>query len=829
MTKFYCLLLLLAVSLSARAQQPTEPQQGARPEKPNASAPAPGKANAPKPYKEVITDEAVSDEGMFLVHRVNDRYFFEIPDSLLGRDVLVVNRIAKAPEGASGVYGSDQIGENLIRFEKGKGDKVFIRQALYVERADSVESGMYRSVANSTFPAIVATFPVKAYGGDSLGMKTSVIDMTDYIQGDNEILHFSAAAKRSVGGYQSDKSYIEEVKAFPINIEIRTIKSYGRGTANRANLPAALAPPASSLPITFELNSSLVLLPATPMKPRYADPRVGYFTQTFARFEDNKVESKAYIARWRLEPKDPAAYKRGELTEPVKPIVFYIDPATPEKWVNYLIQGVNDWQPAFEAAGFKNAIYALRAPADDPSWNINDAMHNVIVYKPSTIANASGPHVHDPRSGEIIETHINWYHNIQELLRNWYLIQTGMVDPAARAMTLDDELMGQLIRFVSSHEVGHTLGLRHNFGSSSTVPVEKLRDKAWVEKNGHTPSIMDYARFNYVAQPGDKIGRAGLFPRVGDYDKWAIQWGYTWLPRFKTPDDEIPYLNDWIIKKLKNHRLFFGSESLSYDPRSQSEDLGDDPVLASRYGIKNLQGILPQLAKWTRQDNKNYDALQSMYREVIGQFGRYAGHVAKVVGGKYYTPRTVEEKATVYEVVPLEKQKAAMAFLNENVFQTPAWLLDRSLAPYVNVDPVALLGAQQSAVLGRLLGSQLIQNIIRDDVYNIFDYLNDLKQGVWTELFNHQPIDLSRRTLQRAYATACSRELTATPAAASPALPTTNANQGQSDVAGIFRGHLTELLADVKSAIPQTTDQMTVYHLKDIQARIEKTLGLDAK
>jgi hypothetical protein len=819
--------MLLAVAFSTRAQQPTEPQRGARGPVENPGTAA-GRGNAPKPYKEVITAEARTDEGMFSVHRVNDRYFFEIPDTLLERDILIVNRIAKAPEGVSNTYGSDQIGENVIRFEKGNGDKIFARRMLYVERADSVESGMYRSVSNSSLPAIIASFPVKAYGGDSLGVKTSVIDVTDLVQGDNEILNFSAAAKRNVGGFQADKSYIETIKSFPVNIEIRTVKTYARGAAGqRATLPEALSTPTSSLPITFELNSSLVLLPAVPMRPRYADERVGYFTQAFTRFEDNKVERKAYIARWRLEPKDEAKYKRGELTEPVKPIVFYIDPATPAKWVPYLVQGVNDWQVAFEAAGFKNAIYALPAPVGDSAWSINDALHNVIVYKSSTIANASGPHVHDPRSGEIIETHINWYHNIQELLHNWYMIQASMIDPAARAMIFDDELMGQLIRFVSSHEVGHTLGLRHNYGSSSTTPVEKLRDKSWVEKHGHTPSIMDYARFNYVAQPGDKVGRAGIFPRIGDYDKWAIEWGYRWLPRYATPEDEIPFLNEWIIKKLKDPRLFFGHEQEAYDPRSQSEDLGDDPVLASEYGIKNLKGILPRLPEWTREKNKGYENLQGMYREVIMQYGRYMGHVAKVVGGKYHTPRSVEEKGTVYEPVSVEKQKAAVRFLNENLFVIPSWLVDNALVPYVGIDPVATFGSQQTNVLTRLLSSAVVMNIVRDEQYDVFEYLDDLKQGIWTELYDNKPVDLGRRNLQRMYVTNCARVLTPAPASATanPLLPT--ATPGQNDVAGIFRGHLTGLLADVKNAIEKATDKMSLYHLQDIQKRVEKVLELD--
>jgi hypothetical protein len=825
MLKTKCILLLLALAVTARAQQ-----FGGR-NMPDGGGGRPAQSSsAPKPYQDVITDKAITDAGMFAVHRVDDRYFFEIPDTLLGRDILIVNRVARAPEDLREIYGNDLIGGNVVRLEKGKNDKIFLRLILNTERADSLDTGMYRSVSNSSLHAILVNFAIRAYGGDSLGVRTSVIDVTDLVQGDNEILHFSAASKRNVGAFQSDKSYIESIKSFPINIEIHAVKTYTRGAPAQqrsGNMPAAAqnAMPTSSLPVTFELNSSLVLLPKVPMKPRYADPRVGYFTQEFNSFEDNAVASKSYIARWRLEPKDEAKYARGELTEPVKPIVFYIDPATPKKWVPYLIQGVNDWQVAFEAAGFKKAIYALEAPANDPSWSINDATHNVIVYKSSTIANASGPHVHDPRSGEIIETHVNWYHNIQDRLQTWYMLQAGMIDPAARMMRFDDELMGQLIRFVSSHEVGHTLGLRHNFGSSSTVPVEKLRDKAWVEKNGHTPSIMDYARFNYVAQAGDKIGRAGIFPRIGDYDKWAIEWGYKWFPRFATPDDEIPYLNQWIIERLKNPRLFFGHEMEAYDPRSQSEDLGDDPVLASRYGIQNLKAILPLLPEWTREANKDHGNLQKMYGELFSQYGRYAGHVVKVIGGKYHTPRTIEEAGPVYEPVPYEKQKNALKFLIDDLFQTPAWLLDESIMPDVSLDPVAQLGNIQSPVLSRLQSPAILMNITRDKQYDPFEYLDDLKQGIWTELYTNQPVDLPRRNLQRAYVANCAKELTAAaPAGNANQGPGQSSSQGQNDAAGIYRAHLTELLGDVVHATGKTGDRMTRAHLLDIQKRIGNAL-----
>ncbi|HSC37780.1 MAG TPA: DUF5117 domain-containing protein, partial [Chitinophagaceae bacterium] len=375
----------------------------------------------------------------------------------------------------------------------------------FLERSkDSTENGLYRSVLNSNLQPIVAAFDVKALSKDSTGV---VIDATDYINGDNDVFFFDPLVKKmfSLGGLLPDRSYTEAVSAFPINVEIKTIKTYTRTNG-------AIA--------TYGLNSSVVLLPKIPMQARYFDSRVGFFASIFVDYDANPqgVKTQYDIWRWRLEPKpeDVEKYKRGELVEPKTPIVIYIDPATPKKWVPYLLQGINDWQAAFEKAGFKNAIIGKEAPANDPSWSLEDARHSVLVYKPSNIANASGPSVKDPRSGEIMETHINWYHNVMDLLYKWYFIQAAAVDPRARKPRLDDSLMGQLVRFVSSHEVGHTLGLRHNWGSSSTVPVENLRNKAWVEAHGHTPSIMDYARFNYVAQPEDHIGEKGMFPHIGD-------------------------------------------------------------------------------------------------------------------------------------------------------------------------------------------------------------------------------------------------------------------------------------------------------------------------
>src|SRR5688572_17251818 len=486
-------------------------------------------STGPKPYSEVITSKAQTNKGLFVTHRVDDKYYFEIPDSLLNREILVVNRISKAPAGArAGTFGyaGDPISDNVISFEKGPGNRIFLRTISYSERGRD-SAGMYLSVKNSNVQPINAAFDVKAYAQDSVSKaRGSVIDVTDYLMGDNDVLFFDARVKRglSLTNYQKDNSYVLDVKAFPTNIEIKTVKTFLRTAPPPPGQQPT--PGQSGSPTTFELNSSMVLLPAVPMRPRYFDPRVGYFATSYTDFDANPqgVERISMVTRWRLEPKpgDEAKYLRGELVEPKKQIVYYIDPATPQKWIPYLIAGVNDWNVAFEKAGWKNAIVAKLAPKNDPTWSLEGAGHSAIVYKPSDIPNASGPHVHDPRTGEILESHINWYHNVMNLVRDWYFIQTAAVDPRARSLRFPDSLMGKLIQFVSAHEVGHTLGLRHNFGSSSTIPVENLRNKTWVEQHGHTPSIMDYARFNYVAQPEDNIGELGLFPRIGEYDKWAI-------------------------------------------------------------------------------------------------------------------------------------------------------------------------------------------------------------------------------------------------------------------------------------------------------------------
>jgi hypothetical protein len=807
--------------------------------------PAPTRA-MPRPYKEVITDKAKTDDGLFKVHRLDDKWYFELPDSLLGRDILIVSRISKSAAGLSNGfsgYAGDIINNNVIKFERGPNNKVFLKRVSFDNRGSDT-AGMYTAVTNSNSLPIMQAFDVKAFGKDSVtNTNSTVIEITDYAAGDNDVLFFNPGVKASlqIGTLQADRSYVQTVKSYPVNIEIRTLKTYSRG----AGLPGAginpFAPPSGGA-FTIELNSSMLLLPKTPAKQRFFDPRVGYFARSYTDFDANPqgVKQVAMIVRWKLEPKeeDVEKYKRGELVEPKKPIVYYIDPSTPKKWIPYLVQGVNDWQVAFEKAGFKNAIIGKVAPTpkEDSTWSLEDARFSAIVYKPSETQNASGPNVHDPRSGEILESHINWYHNVMQLLRNWYLIQAAPSDKGAQKMLFDDELMGQLIRFVSSHEVGHTLGLRHNFGSSSTVPVDSLRNKKWVEANGHTPSIMDYARFNYVAQPEDNIDRVGLFPRIGDYDKWAIEWGYRWMPEYKNGEDEKSALNKLTTERLKNKRLWFGTEVNPDDPRSQNEDLGNDAMKAGSYGIKNLQRIVPNLINWTKQPNESYDGLDEMYSNVVSQYGRYMGHVAKNIGGVYETPKMSNEDGVVYEFTPRSIQKDAVNFLNQQLFTTPTWLINNDIMSRTGENPQVVIGNRQETVINRIVSANTftklfaMETTVGNNAYKPTELMDDLRRGIFSELYTRKATDLYRRNLQKIFV---EKIISLLPGGTQPLSLgsigiffqiTPSLNIKNTDAYSVLKGTLRTLRNDIRAAIPGTTDQMTKLHLQDLNERITDVL-----
>jgi hypothetical protein len=840
---FLFTFISIAEAQNRRQPTPANPVPSGPPSQP--TTPTFGMSRSgPRQYRDIITSKAVTNKGLLTVHKVEDKWYLEIGDTLLGRDVLIVNRLSKAGAGMRNNfqgYAGDIIGNNVIQFEKGPNNRLFIKKMSFDEMSRDTSQAMYVAVTNSNIQPIVAAFDITAYSRDSSGI---VIDITNYLNTDNDILNFAPNAKSSfqVGGLQPDKSYTVNIRSFPMNVEIKTVKTYTKsGSTITLGGPSFGGGSSAGQLLTMEINSSIVLLPAKPMQSRYYDSRVGYFSRNYTDFDANPqgVKDVQMILRWRLEPKDEdiEKYKRGELVEPKKQIVYYIDPATPRKWVPYLILGVNDWQVAFEKAGFKNAIVAKLAPTnrEDSTWSLEDARYSAIVYKPSNIANASGPNVHDPRTGEILESHINWYHNVMELLRNWYFIQAAAVDPRARTVRFNDSLMGQLIRFVSSHEVGHTLGLRHNYGSSSTVPVENLRNKAWVEANGHTPSIMDYARFNYVAQPEDNISDIGLYPRIGDYDKWAIEWGYRLYPECKTAEDEVPILNRLTIERLKNKRLFFGTESNPDDPHSQNEDLGDNAMKAGTYGIKNLKRIIPNLITWTKVDNENYKTLADLYSQVILQYGRYMGHAAKNIGGIYETPKTVEQPGGVYEFVPEATQREAMDFLHKNLFATPDWLINENISSRTGTNAITTIGTRQEVILNQLTSGSTFSKLLRAEAaigtkaYTLTEMLGDLRNNIWSELKTRESIDIYRRNLQKAFIERMGSILNPGSTASSPSGAIVlnfgpSFDLKKSDVVSIIKGNLRSLKAETTAALPTVKDPMTRYHLQDVAERIDMIL-----
>ena len=838
MTKSLSVLLLVTSFTAAIGQQ--------RPGSPN---PAGARPEPPKPYKEVITEKAISHTGLMTVHKVEDKWYFEIPDSIFGRDILVSTRYSKTSAG--GNYGGEQVNLQTIRWDKGPSHTVFLKVLTIVNVAADSSQPIAQAVRNSNFNPIAAAFDIKAYGKSADSSSgTVVIEVTDFFKGDNQIVSLPPAIKRrfNLAAISPERSYIESIHTFPINTEIRTVKTFTPSPVPAAPAAGGRAP-AGALPaeeaagvVTMELNNSFLLLPKEPMRKRLFDPRVGYFASEYTVYGDDqqRIDVSVFIHHWRLEPKDEDIdkWKRGELVEPKKQIVYYIDPATPKRWRPYLIAGINDWQAAFEKAGFKNAIVGKEWPENDKTMSLEDARFSVIRYFASDIENAYGPNVADPRSGEILESHIGWYHNVMKLVHDWYMIQTAAVDPRARMMKYDDALMGDLVRFVSSHEVGHTLGLRHNMGSSSKTPVEKLRDKAWVEANGHTASIMDYARFNYVAQPEDNITAKGLYPRIGDYDKWAILWGYKGIPDTKDEEEDKKVLNKWIIDSLKsNPRLWFGGEGQNFDPRAQTEDLGDNSMKASEYGIRNLKRILPNLPEWTREEADRYDNLDEMYSNLVQQFARYMGHVTKNVGGVEETFKSVEQPGDVYEATPKATQKEAVDFLNKQLFATPAWLLNKDiLNKFSNPGTEESLSTVQANTLKSLLSAARLYRLTvctgryGSSAYSVDDLLTDAKKGVWTELATGATIDIFRRGLQKVYVESLiSLVNPPPPIVLPPGLPRGlvifTGDIKNTDVPSIARAQLVELKNEIAAAILKEGDKVSKYHLQDVAERIKQALN----
>lgn len=788
-----------------------------------------------QPYKTVITDKAVSRAGLFTVHNLDDKWYFEIADSLLGRMFLVVTRYSGTPGGSS-FYGGEMVNEQAVYWEKRPDNKLLLRVNIYVVSSTDSTQAISKAVRSSSVDPIVAAFDIKTINPENHAI---VIDVTDFFKGDNQVVSLSTDAKRenSLGMLAADKSFITKINTYPLNTEVHTVKTFTAAPAGAAAFFGPTKPIPAAMEtgfVTLEMNNSFLLLPKVPMRKRFFDARVGYFADEFTQYDDSAqwADRLQYIVRWRLEPRkeDMGKFGRGELVEPEKPLVYYIDPATPKKWRPYLIAGINDWQKAFEQAGFKNAITGKEWPENDTTMSLEDARFSVIRYFASDISNAYGPNVHDPRSGEILESHVGWYHNVMSLVHDWYMIQAGAIDPRARKMVFDDSLMGKLIRFVSSHEIGHTLGLRHNMGSSSQTPVEKLRDKAWVEANGHTVSIMDYARFNYVAQPEDHIGEAGIFPRIGAYDKWAIQWGYAPIPDTKNEEEDKKVLNKLIVDSLRaDPRLWFGGEGGVGDPRSQAEDLGDDAVKASDYGIMNLKRDILHLPEWTTQEGDLYTNLERLYTGIQNQYMRYMTHVAKNIGGAYLSIKSVEEKGVVFQPVGKPVLQKVVGFYDRQLFQPPLWLYSDTIMSLLGIRMLDNLGTIQGRVLHRIVNAAALLQVtemanISRDPYTLDEYLTDMEKAIWREVYQKVNIDIYRRNLQKKYLECLGDVLNPPEPRAAGGFMIIEPGTAASDVQSVVRGHLASLNTTVTAALLLVKDKMTRYHLQDVQYRITKML-----
>lgn len=823
MKKIYLCLLLgfslnaqsASLQISEKPKEKTEKKKEKKEKKEKESKKEKKKAKKGKNAKEETADTPkenaqpekpqIERNGLFRVTKQKDEWFFEIPDSLIGRLFLTTTRYTAIPSNNS-KFAGEQLNEQTLYFTKGVEDQLLLRAKHIINVADTTTE-INRAIAISNEDPIIGSFKIISHENNRTKIKVN-----DFFNQDNPAIGLSNSQKQEFGlqGMVGEMSFIEDIKSFPMNTEVRTVKTFNHNPNNtRIQLPSA----ASTGKATFGLNFSIILLPEKPMMRRLYDPRVGFFTDRFTSFTDNqqRVEQKEFITRWRLEPRpeDIEKMRRGELVEPIKPIVYYIDPATPKQWRKYLIQGVLDWQTAFEKAGFKNAILAYEWPENDTTMSMEDARFSCIRYLASPIENAYGPNVHDPRTGEILESHICWYHNVMSLVHTWYMVQASSIDEAARKMDYDEELMGQLIRFVSSHEVGHALGLRHNFGSSSTVPVDSLRSKAWVEKYGHTPSIMDYARFNYVAQPEDGMTRLGIFPRINDYDDWAIKWGYMPILDAKDEYEDHAMMEPLTKEAQKNPRLWWGDGEIhegSLDPRKQTEDLGDDAVKASHYGILNLKREVVNLREWTDDDTKDLYGrdLRVMYNEIRIQLMRYSGHVARNIGGYLINFKAKDEEGDVYTPQPLKKQKEALAFMEKEFLNEPTWVTDVTYAKRISSNPADITNGIASNVMTQLMDRLGSLNTL----YTPLEYMNDLMRMTFKETDTKKKVSAYRMTLQNTMFEHLSRAL----------------NNGNTKVRPAVLHTLQQLQKKTLSASKTAADAESRAHWANMHDRINRLL-----
>jgi hypothetical protein len=770
-----------------------------------------------RPYDRVITKDAKSDAGVFTVHRIRDRVYYEIPKDLFGREFLWVSQIASNAPGAG--FGGQAAGNRVVRWER-RDRRILLRSVSYEMVADPAQP-IARAVHAANFDTILMAFPIVTMGKND----APVIEVTPLFT--SEVPEFNVRARLRARGFDPSRAFVERVKAFPTNVEVRAIHTFT--TPNEA--PGAGGPPAPTLPgapvarpgsSSVLMSYSMVLLPEKPMQPRLHDERIGYFSLMQRDFgvDEHRAPERRYITRWRLEKKDPSA----AVSEPVKPIVYYIDPATPAKWVPFVKAGIENWQPAFEAAGFRKAIVAKDAPtpAEDPEWSPEDARYSVIRWLPSTIENAQGPHVHDPRSGEILESDILMYHNVMQLVTHWYFVQAGPLDARAKTLPLPDALMGELVRYVVAHEVGHTLGLPHNMKASSLYPFDKLRDPTWLKDNGHTPTIMDYSRFNYVVQPEDGVPAADLIPKIGPYDLFAIKWGYQPIPGATSPDAEKKTLDEWARLQDRTPWLRFStSNSAGSDPGELTEAVGDaDAIQATTLGLKNLERVSGMLLSATAKPGEPYDDLQLAYTRLLGQWVLEMNHVAAIVGGFDSQQKHGGQTGVRFTPIPKARQVSAVQFLSAHAFKTPSFLVNPDVLR--RIEPAGTLDRLRTAqlrVLSSLLSSARVQRLVEREAidgsgaYAPTDFLADVRRGVWPELAGTATvrIDAFRRNLQRAYIETLADRV--------------NGRQAASDDArALFRQELALLQDGLGGATGRTGDSITRAHIADALAMTKRAL-----
>ncbi|PRY12792.1 uncharacterized protein DUF5118 [Pontibacter ummariensis] len=817
------LALLVAVTQTSCSSAKLATAQADAPKTENTEKAKPASKGGLKSYEEVITRNAVSDQGVFTVHKVGDKYYYEIPDSLLQRDFLWISRFANLPSGLGGGYvnAGSSVNEQMVEWQK-LGDKLLLKTKSYnAYAADSLPISL--SVKANNYQPTLYAFDIAALSKDSSGY---VIDVTKFFQSDIKAfsgLDSDMRKEYKVSKLDDSRSFIHSVKSFPLNIEVKQDFTYD-----------AAEPPSHSATgaISLMMNQSMVLLPEVPMQPRINDHRVGYFNinQIDYGSEALKADEKSYIRRWRLVPKDIEAYKRGELVEPVKPIVYYLDPATPEKLRPYIKAGVEQWNEAFESAGFKNAIIAKDPPSpeEDPDFSPEDARYSIIRYVASTTRNAMGPSVSDPRSGEIIESDIIWYHNHLRSYRNRYLLETGAANPSARTLDTPLDDLGEMMKEVITHEVGHALGLPHNMKASAAYPTDSLRSAEFTQKNGIAATIMDYARYNYVAQPGDKGVR--FVRQLGPYDHYVINWGYRYLPDAKSPEQEVPTLSKWIEENTGNPVYQFGSGSGGYDPESQTEGIGDDVVKASTYGLANLKRVAPNLYAWTAAQTNDYDDLEELYGELLGVWSRYIGHVVTNVGGVREDRLKPSQQGYVYTPVSSKKQAESLNWLLQNAFSSPEWLNQTEISRNIHhANQVENVRNLQVRHLNNLLSAdrmaRLMENEVKGVNYNALDMVRDLQHGIWSEVYNGQKVDIYRRNLQKAYLDRVNYLLNEEPARGRSSRYGTPVDLSQSDIRSVLRGELVKLQSQLKRSQSRYANDLTRYHVDDAIVRIDNILN----